>query len=399
MRFFWQKEKVEERADQNMSVDDVLLSALTDKTTIDKDAALNIPTVNACVEYIANTISMLPIKLYREIDGKVEEVKDDIRLRLLNDDTKDTLTATQFRKAIIRDYLLDKGGYAYLNKNGNSITGIYYVDASNVCINKNFDPIFKDYDISINGKSYYPFDFFKILRKTKDGCKSTSIIDENPYLLSVGYNTLKFEDNLVALGGNKKGFIKSVKKLTQEAIDALKAAWKKLYSNNNENVVILNDGLEFQESSNTSVEMQLNENKETNAGEYCKLFNVPINIVKGTASSKEYITGFQLACMPVIKDFECSANRDLLLESEKSNMYFEFDTKELTKGDLKERYDAYKTAIETGFKNIDEIRYMENDTPFGIDWINISLNSSLYNLKTGDVYTPNTNLTGNMKQK
>ena len=47
-------------------------------------------------------------------------------------------------------------------------------------------------------------------------------------------------------------------------------------------------------------------------------------------------------------------------------------------------------------KNIDEVRYMENDPAFGIDWINLSLNSVLYNLKTGDVYTPNTNTINNI---
>lgn len=396
MRFFWQKEKIEERADQNMSVDDVLLSALTDKTVVDKTAALNIPTVNACVEYIANTISMLPIKLFQETGGKVEEIKNDPRIKLLNDDTKDTLTATQFWKAIIRDYFLDKGGYAYIRRNRNDITGIFYVDAVSISTRKNTDPIFKDYDILVNGASYYPFDFFKILRKTKDGCKSTNIIDENPYLLSVGYNTLKFEDNLVSLGGNKKGFIKAAKKLGQEAIDALKTAWKKLYANNNENVVILNDGLEFQESSNTSVEMQLNENKETNAIEFCKLFNVPISIIKGTATSQDYINGFKLACMPVIRDILSSLNRDFLLESEKDTKYWEFDTKELTKGDIKERYEAYKMAIESKWMQPDEVRYEENKEPLGLDFIMLGLDNVLYDPKTKQVFTPNTGQTQDM---
>ena len=33
---------------------------------------------------------------------------------------------------------------------------------------------------------------------------------------------------------------------------------------------VLNNGLEFQEASNTSVEMQLNENKQTNSNEYAR---------------------------------------------------------------------------------------------------------------------------------
>ena len=56
-------------------------------------------------------------------------------------------------------------------------------------------------------------------------------------LLKVAYTTLKFEQNLVSTGGNKKGFINAKKRLTKEAIDALKAAWYKFYSNNDENVI------------------------------------------------------------------------------------------------------------------------------------------------------------------
>ena len=88
-------------------------------------------------------------------------------------------------------------------------------------------------------------------------------MDENRVILSVAYNSLLYERNLVKTGGNKKGFVKAQKKLAQPAIDALKAAWRRLYQNNTENVVILNDGLEFQEASSTSIEMQMNENKKS----------------------------------------------------------------------------------------------------------------------------------------
>jgi HK97 family phage portal protein len=340
---------------------------------------------------------MLPIKLYTAVDVKVTEIKDDNRLKLINNDTGDTLDAVQFWKALVADYFLGKGGYAYINKQGNKIISLHYVREEEVSIQKNTDPIFKDYDILVNAKIYKPYDFIKILRKTKDGCKGTSIIEEAPLILSVGYNTLKFEDNLVSKGGNKKGFLKSPKKLTQEVIDTLKAAWKRLYSNSEENVVVLNEGLEFQEASNSSVEMQLNENKETNSSEICKLFNVSESIIKGTASDKDYINGFKLAVMPVLRAIECALNKDFLLEKEKKSFYFAFDTKELTKGDIKTRYEAYKMGIDANFLQPDEIRYMEDLEPLGLDFIKLGLDSVLYYPKTKTVYTPNTDKTNNLK--
>ena len=258
------------------------------------------------------------------------------------------------------------------------------------------DPIFKDYDLLVHGTQYMPYEFIKLLRNTKDGAGGISIIDENKLMLSVAYNSLVYEETLVKKGGNKKGFLKSPKKLTQEAIDALKAAWRNLYSNNSDNVAVLNDGMDFQEASNTSVEMQLNENKETNSAEICKLFNLPVNIITGTASGQEYANAFKMGVMPVLITIECALNKELLLEKEKGSYYFAFDTKEMLKGDIKERFEAYKMAIESNFMGIDEVRFMEDLPALGIEWIKLGLDSVLYNPKTKEIYTPNTDKTQNI---
>ncbi|OLS02417.1 phage portal protein [Tissierella creatinophila] len=394
MKWPWQKE---ERAEEPISnIDNVLLQALLGGSTISKKEALNIPSIKSCINFIADTVSMIPIKLYQAKDGKADEITDDNRVKLLNDDTKDTLDAVQFWRALIADYFLGKGGYAYIKKYRNQVASLHYVEEEFISIQENTDPIFKDYHILVNGKNYLPFDFLKILRNSKDGAEGISIIEENNLLISVAYNSLIFEENLVKKGGNKKGFIKSQRRLSEEAITALKNAWKKLYSNNSDNVVVLNDGLDFQESSNTSVEMQLNENKKSNADEICKIFNIPVNIINGTASSKEYTNAFKMAIMPVLRVIECALNRELLLEKEKGSFYYAFDTKEMLKGDLKERFEAYKVAIESNFMGIDEIRFMEDLPALGIEWIKLGLDSVLYDPKTKEIYTPNTNQSQNI---
>ena len=394
----WFKQK-EERADPAVepTVDDILLKALLGKTTITKAEALSIPSVQGCINFIADTVSLLPVKLYQEKDGKTEEIKGDSRIRLLNDDTGDTLDAVQFWRALIRDYYLGKGGYAYIRKEKNKVMSLHYVDEEYISINKNTDPIYKDFDLLVYGQTYKPFEFIKLLRNSKNGGEGTSITEENQLMLSVAYNSLIFEETLVKKGGNKKGFLKAEKTLGEEAITALKQAWRNLYSNNSENVVVLNKGLEFQEASNTSVEMQLNENKETNSAEICKLFPVSVNIINGTASKQEYTNTFKMAVMPVLKVIECALNRELLLEKEKSSFYFAFDTKEMLKGDIKERFDAYKTAIDANFMQIDEVRFMEDLPALGLNWIKLGLDSVLYDIETKTIYTPNTNQTSNMK--
>ena len=381
------------------SNEDALLRASLSDDYMTRDQAMNVPAFAACVNKIAETVSTIPIRLYRLVDGKLEAVEDDARVRLLNDDTGDTLDGVQFKRALVRDYLTGKGGYAFINRTGNQIRSLHYVRESEVSFLFTSDPIFKDYDIMIQGTKYKPFEFLKVLRNTEDGRSGRSVVDENSEVLSVAYHSLEYEKNLVKTGGNKKGFVKSAKKLAEPAIKALKAAWHRLYQNNTENVVILNDGLEFQEASNTSVEMQLNENKKTNSDEICKLFNIPPAMINGGATEQDKTNFVQYCLNPILKEFECALNRDLLLESEKGSFYFAADTSELTKGDIEKRFRAYETACKNGFMQIDEIRLRENMPPLGLDFVRLGLQDVLYDPDTKQFYMPNMNKTGGLGQK
>ncbi len=390
--FNFQKRNIEE---PQQIANDVILSALLSDGTITEKQALNIPAVARCVNLICETVSMIPVKLYKEeiIDGKRKtvEVPEDARCSLLNEDTKDTLDGTQFKKAMVRDYLLNGNAYAYINKRRNAVKSLNYVDCGNILITKNSDPIFKDYNISVQGQTYKPFEFLKIMKSTKDGARGVGIIEENNELLKVAYTTLKFEQNLVSTGGNKKGFINAKNRLTKEAIDALKAAWDKFYSNNEEKMIILNDGLTFQEASNTSVEMQLNENKNSINNSILDIFGVP--------TTWNWETFIKTAIMPILKTIECALNRDLLLEKEKKSLYFAFDTKEIIKGDIKTRFEAYKTALDSNLMQIDEVRYLEDLEPLGLNFIKLGLQDVLFNPETKQIYTPNTNQTNTITEK
>lgn len=393
---FWNRKKPEpeKRAEVQPETgdvveSDVLLSALLGRDSVTRDVAVQIPAAAACVGLIADTIAGLPIRLYEKKD-EVEEITDDPRLFLLNSDTGDTLTAFQFWSALLADYFLGKGGFAFLNQVRGEVKSIHYVEESMVSYVKNVDPIFKDYDLMVNGKKYHPWQFFKILRHTKDGIVGHSVQEENPMLVEVAYKSLVYEKNLVARGGNKRGFLQSEKTLTKEAFEKLKEGFRRLYSSSDENVVVLNNGVKFQEASNTSVEMQLNENKETNAKEVCELFGVPLGMIVGGATEADRKV-FIRTIANVLADIESSLNRDLLLEDEKPTRYFSFDTRELTRGDIKERYEAYKIGLESHFLQVDEVRQQEDLEPIGFKWLTIGLNDVLLDVENETIYTPNTN--------
>ena len=248
---------------------------------------------------------------------------------------------------------------------------------------------------------YLPGDFLKILRKTKDGMRSSSIVDENQLELAVAFAELKFELMTVKKGGMKSGFLQADQVVSQKVADELKKQIPKLYTDPKTNVVFVNNGIKFQEANATTQELQLNENKSSNAEEICKLFGIPASMIcgsrTGNSMTEEDEKQFSRACVAVMTDIECSLNRDLLLESEKKTYSWKFDTKELTRGSIGERYEAYKIGLEKNFLQIDEVREKEDMEPLGIDWVQMNLNTVFYNPKTKEIYTPNTNASMNLE--
>lgn len=366
------------------TVNDVLLRALLSNEPIDRDKAMMLPAVSGAVDFITSAVACMPVRLYRTKKGVVEEVENDPRPKMLNGDTGDTLDGFQLKKAMVEDYLMGKGGYCYIQRSRNDVTGLYYVNCDAVSININSDPIHKSYDIIVGSDTYKPFEFVKILRNTKDGASGIGLTVEVAKALETGYQTLLYQLGLVKAGGNKRGFLKSQRKLGQEEIDALKTAWANLYGNSEENVVVLNNGLEFQEASSTSTEMQLDENKRTMADEINGIFHIKDN----------FDETYKFAIYPIVRAFETALNRDLLLEREKRNYFFAFDSREIIKASLKERYETYKLAKDCGIMSINEMRRNENMNEIaGLDLIDLGLGSVLFDTTTGETYTPNTDST------
>ena len=385
--------------DEATRFNDATLRALFQPDNMTLDKAMQIPAFAGCVNLICGTAKTIPIRLYKQDGEKIEPVADDIRTKLLNDDTGDTLTGANFKAAILFDYLVGTGGYAYINKRGKWFRSINYVKNSEVAFYTDDDPIFKDYKILVRGHQYEPYQFLKVLRRTVNGYRSASIVDENRTLLSAAYNSLVFENSLVKKGGNKRGFLQSEHKLTQDNVNALRDAFQNMYSNDSDSIPVLNDGVKFQEASSTSTELQLNENKQQNGTEICKIFNVPPAILNGTAKHEDWIAFIQYCMVPYFKDFTNALNRDLLLEKEKGQLFFAADFTEQTKGDIKERYEAYQTAIKSGFLQIDEVRKKENLPGLDLPFVKLGLQDVLLDPQTGGVYTPNTGKWGSIKDQ
>ncbi len=377
--------------------DAALLRALVGTGEITPETALEIPAFSAAVDFISSTVAMLPVKLYREIpeQHKTEEITDDRRLFLLNDEANPIMSALEAKRAQVRDMLINGAGYLYIDGG----KALYYVKQGDISVQSNSEPIFRDFDILVGAKRYLPFNFVILTRSSTDGVTGRGAVQEHKTLLSAMYNALKYENVISRTGGNKKGFLQAEHKHSQEAFDKMKRAWEELYANNGNNMMLLNDGVKYVPSASTSVEMQLNENKRTNSEQIAAIFGLSPEVISGTADTAKYMSAVRTAVLPVVEAYQAALNKSLLTEAEKGRYYFALDTTELLKGDTLSRYQAYAVGLQNNFLQIDEVRYLEDMAPIGFNYVKLGLQDVLLDPKTNTVYTPNTNRAAQMGQK
>lgn len=399
----WFKKKTEERSVNDF--EDLLLNGKLGVNVITESKAKQIPNFNASLNYISNIFATVPIKLYQEIDGVIKELKDDNRVSLLNDNCKDLLSIYNVKQRLINDYYCKGQGYIYINRKGNKILSLHYVDSRNISYIPNLNPIFKDAKIQINGKEYETYEFLNLVRNSKDGVSGTSIISENDLSLSTTYNSLRFENKQLINGGLKKGLFKVSEIKNKETFEViltnLKKTWKKLWDSNSdeeENCLVLNGDMNYQDISYNPRDMQLLELKKENNIDICKLFNVDPALLNGNATEEQFLLFVKTVILPLFKQFEEVLNKNLLLESEKKSYYFAFDTRELLKADILKRYQAYEIGLRNTFLELNDVRYMENmDKLEGFDNIvKLGLDTVLYNSKNKDIFVANTNTTTNV---
>lgn len=116
-------------------------------------------------------------------------------------------------------------------------------------------------------------------------------------------------------------------------------------------------------------------------------------VVDGGASdddNKKFIS----AITAIINQIKTALDDFLFLNEEKDNgFYFAFDTKELTRGSFRKRYEAYQIAIKNYILQVDKIRREEDFEPFGLNFVTMGFEDILLNPKIMEVFTPNTGQT------
>ncbi|WP_185113087.1 phage portal protein [Peribacillus simplex] len=335
---------------------------------IDNSKLASNETIFSVVSRLANTLSSLPLKLYKDYDTLTNNVAD----MIINSPNQNMTGFDWINKmevsrnetgngysAIIRDIRMQPealipidSSYVtpFLNTDDNSlwyevrgVNGTYYIHNMNILHVKHITGVSRWQGIS-------PID---VLKNTLEYDKSVQ---------EFSLSEMQKKESFILEYGANVDFDKR-----QRIIDDFKRFYQE------------NGGILFQEPGVSVKDMERKyfaadtlASEKVTRSRVANVFNVPtsfLNDIEGLnfSSNEQMMIQFvQMTLTPIVRQYEQEFNRKLLNVAErKSGLYFKFTLGGLLRGDTAARTQLYQVMLRSGGMKPDEVRRLEDYPPIG----------------------------------
>lgn len=351
---------------------------------VTEDTALRLVTVMACVRAISETIGNLPLVLYRE-NGRIREpAKDDLLYDVLYKRPNDWQTASDFWQMMVAHAVLRGNGYAQIVAGRRGAV-------------EQLRPLHPDRMVVKrleNGRLRYsyrmpdsavetPFtqdEIFHLRGLSLDGIVGVSPITLHAETIGGSHATEMFGSNYFGNACVPSFAIEYDKPLKPEQIRVLKESIRGEHGgpSNAHKVMILESGMKLSQLKVSAQDAQLIEARKLNDAQICSIFRVPPHLAgvqdKSTYNGLEQqnLAAITYTFMPWCRRIEQAIGRDLITDD---TLYAKFNMNALLRGDSAARQAFYASALQNGYKSINEVRALEDDNPIeGGDKYRVQLN-------------------------
>lgn len=343
---------------------------------VNTDTALALTALRGCVTLLAESVAQLPCELYRRTEGGNRERATDHPLY-------DVIHNQPNKKDTVFEYYEQSQGL--LGLEGNHIAlierdGAGYVQEL-IPVNPKKVQVLKGAD----GMPYYHLTehnetlpsrmVHHIKGFSLDGYVGLSPIESNADAIGLALATEQHASAVFSRGTTMSGVIERPREapsITDQAkLDRLLSKFAERHSGlrNMFSVAMLQEGMTYKQLAMDNEKAQLLESRRHSAVTICQLYKVPPHMIqmmdRATFNNIEHM-GLQFVIytlLPWIKRHEAAMMRDLLLPSERGDLYIEFNVSGLLRGDQKSRYEAYAIGRNWGWLSANDVRRLENMPP------------------------------------
>lgn len=343
--------------------------ALTFGTVYNRYSAMNVSAVFAATNLIANTIAMLPIKVLVDgVEGKNEQLDHPLNVAFSNNGN--IISKYTLLKLIVQSVILRGNAFVYVERKGDVVTGLRYLESGDVQIYYQKEQKKLWYDCSyVSGKHIMPKDMLHFTLNSYDGVNGLSILSYAARTLAITNASENSAKGFFENGMNVSGLLKVNTPINQKQKDEIRASWNQAYSGGGGGLAIINGNMDYQQLTLSPEDSQLLASRQFNVADIARFFNINPLLIGGESgasySSLEMLQNAFLihTLMPYIAMIECEMNRKLLNKNE-TNLEIVLETNELMRIDKQSQANYYKTMCDSGILSRNEIRTELGYGPF-----------------------------------
>ncbi|MBQ3458941.1 MAG: phage portal protein [Synergistaceae bacterium] len=336
--------------------------------------ALQCSAVFACIGLLAESISQLPLKVYRFVDGDRREDRGHWAYELLARRPCSWLTSFNWRELAMMCLCLRGDFYAYkVRDNSGRVRELLPLLPGAIAV-RQLDNWELQYMVTFsNGtsKTVPQSEIFHVMYRSVDGVRGLSPIACERQTIGLALAAQEHGAATFSNGAKPGGVLMLPGILKQEALERLKADWQSAYSGENAgNTAILEQGIEFKPLSMTNADAQYLETRKFQVEEIARIFGIPLFMIQSTEKTTSWGSGIEQMSMGYvrytllawIRRWEDAIWRDLLSETD-PEVQVKFNVEGLQRGAMSSRFDAYQKGINMGVYSPNEIRKLEDMNP------------------------------------
>ena len=337
-------------------------------TNVSPDTALTFTAVWAAIRLLTESVSSLPISVYRvENNGdKTEAVKESL-YSLLKYKPNTYQNKITFFEKIMMDLCVNGNSYVYIERNRLArVTGLYCMNYEDMTIIQKDNQLF--YENGETGQVYDSNDVLHFTGLTTDGIEGLSPITQCKKAIGWGMAIEEYGNTFFKNGAKLSGVLSTDRSLSETAIDRLRQSFNNTYSqlSGSNQTAILEEGLTFKPVGISPDQAQFLASRTFSLEEIGRIWNIPPHMLGDLSKSsfnniemqsQEFVT---YTLLPYLTRIENEMNLKLFRTSDIGRLFVKFNVGGLLRGNIKDRSEFYTKMINTGVMSINEVRALED---------------------------------------
>jgi len=332
-------------------------------------SSLNLTTVWACAQVLAQTVSTLPVCVYERKGGDKLPRYDHPLSRMIDQRPNGEMTAQQYFSTVMLHLALWGNSYSEIERDGaGRPIAIWPIAPWRVYVRRIGGVIFYDVILVAGGTTRLAArDMLHFRGLATDGIVGLSPVRAGCEAIGLGLAAQVSAGKFFANDSHPSGILTTPGKLDGATRDRLRTAWEQGHSGlgNHHRVAILDADLKWASTAIPAVDAQLIENRRLTREDIAQMYRMPqhkVGILERSTNNNIEQQAIEFST-DTIKPWAVNLEQEIalkLLKPSETNLFVYFDLDDMLRGDAAARSAYYASGIQWGWLSPDEARAREN---------------------------------------